>query len=105
MKIKTPIEILKPFLTKVSGEYVVTESCAIKAIESYHSQFEDKWIDIGESWPKINERVLLVIDSLGQKYTCIGKRGEDGLFYKDKGSLSKQLEIVTHWMPLPSNPK
>lgn len=37
---KTKEEILKPYLTKIKGEFVVTENCALKAMEEYADQFK-----------------------------------------------------------------
>lgn len=28
----------------------------------------------------------------------------DKLYYKDRGSMFKPMEVVTHWMPLPPLP-
>ena len=70
--IKTPQEALKPYLTKVQGEYVVTESCALKAIEAYHNQFDSKWISIEDKpTPDFDGEYLCVVlesEECGQTY-------------------------------------
>lgn len=73
----------------------------IKAMHEYAAQ-ANQWVPVSERLPEIDERVFLTIVSLGERYTCIGKIKKDGLYYKDKGTISKPMEIVTHWQPLPT---
>lgn len=59
------------------------------------------WISTNQP-PKIGERVLLLVECIGESYVAIGKLKEDNLYYKDKGTLSRPMEIITHWQPLPT---
>lgn len=76
------------------------------AMEEYaQSLLSEKWISVESGdLPKEGERVLLIVHSLGENYICIGKMKNDKLYYKDRGSMFKPMEVVTHWMPLPPLP-
>lgn len=67
-------------------------------------QSKEGWVSV-ETPPEIGVRVYLAIDSIGETYTCIGKLKANGLYYKDSGTLSKPMETVIAWMPLPNPPQ
>lgn len=80
-----------------------THADLIEAVK-YGSTLSQSWVSVEDRLPNIGERVHLIVNSLNEQYVCIGKRKEDGFYYKDKGTLSKPMESITHWMPLPSLP-
>lgn len=75
----------------------------LQAMHEYASQ--SRWVKVSERLPEVGERVLLLIECIGEPYVCIGHMKKDGLYYKDKGTLSKPMEIVIRWQPLPTPPK
>ena len=70
-----------------------------KVAERYH-ELMDEWISV-DTPPEIDSRVMLLVNSLGQKYVCIGVYKGYNLYKKDKGTLSKPMEVIEKWKPLP----
>lgn len=64
---------------------------------------KDRWIDESTKKPDENVRVLVCVESLGERITYIAKL-KGNLYFKDKGSKSAPMEFVTHWQPLPTAP-
>jgi hypothetical protein len=62
------------------------------------------WIKVTDAKPEPLQRVILWVDGIGGGYAAIGHRKHDNLYYKDKGTLSKPMEFISHWMPTPEKP-
>ena len=77
----------------------IPEAIWNQVCERYH-ELMDEWISV-DTPPEIDSRVMLLVNSLGQKYVCIGVYKGDNLYKKDKGTLSKPMEVIEKWKPLP----
>jgi len=106
---KTAIEILEAKIPEIKtrkSDYSVMDirvMNVLEIMEEYANQ--SKWISVEKEKPKINERVLLVMDSLGEKIIVTGRLKDDGLYYLDHRSAASQpLPIITHWQSLPEKP-
>ncbi len=64
-----------------------------------------KWIKVEDKLPKINAHVFLCVNCIGETYVCAGHLKDNGLFYKDKHTVTKPMETITHWMPIPEPSK
>jgi hypothetical protein len=77
----------------------IPEAIWNQVCERYH-ELMDEWISV-DTPPEIDSRVMLLVNSLGQKYVCIGVYKGDNLYKKDKGTLLKPMEVIEKWKPLP----
>lgn len=112
MNIKTPLQILtnydfrlKDFRTDKETQILYEQNDVIEAIESYHSQFEDKWISVEDRLPENKGFYLTIVD----KSVASTLRGQIEIqdCYEsvlDGFQILKFQDYVTHWKNLPSLP-
>ncbi len=64
-----------------------------------------KWIEAQDALPDESERVLLFTpyQVLGEDHTCVGNKESIATCIATVNC--KQVQIFTHWMPLPPTPK
>ncbi len=62
-----------------------------------------EWISVKEKMPEKRQYVDILVDGRWRR-TDYEYEG-DGIFYEDNHDITYSVGSVTHWMPLPEQPK
>jgi hypothetical protein len=73
------------------------------------SKYKNEWINVDDFLPPFHKRVLLYMPDVENTYPInVGYLETDGNFYYNEipeNIDALEIELVTHWMPLPPTPK
>lgn len=101
LPIEEEVLAMKPIRDVDNGEWIPVNADALRELVAKYKQLRDavpKWISVEERLPRCGERVLVTNDgSVWEAYLSISHKWVRQEFV--------WAAKVTHWMPLPSEPK
>lgn len=82
--------------------HTVRQACIIADVDS-HIRF-GQWISVNDRLPRVGEYVIAYGDN-GPKGCCMAFVGSDDEFICEINGYYVEAYGITHWMPLPEEPK